>query len=163
MKAFCGDRMIPDPFSDIRLQPVTVDEDCMFVLYELLKQRAFKISHDDLPSFEEHCAFVKSNPYRYWAIIHQSQSVVGAVYVTNFNTIGIQLVKCDHYSKMYEFIVSNVAKNISPLPGEKSLISDGFCINVSPLDRLANESLTSMGCELKQLTYKLPAFWSEQS
>ena len=42
-------------------------------LYELLARRTHNISHKEMPTFEQHCDFVKSDPYRVWFLIYLSR------------------------------------------------------------------------------------------
>ena len=45
-----------------------VDGNDAEVLFDLLRQRVHSISHIKTPTWDEHEAFVKANPYRYWAL-----------------------------------------------------------------------------------------------
>ena len=63
-------------------------------LYTLLKSRAFGISHIEVPTFTEHSNFVRTHPYRYWALVVSSENkndVLGSTYVGFDNSIGVDL------------------------------------------------------------------------
>lgn len=65
-------------------------------LFDLLAERKpwECISHKEMPSLEDHIKFVRSKPYKKWYILQQvshvgSSPLVGAVYLTHNNEIGI--------------------------------------------------------------------------
>lgn len=66
-------------------------------LFNLLKERSIplSISHERMPSIEEHVDFVRSKPYKYWAIVwHNADArMIGAVYLSKQNEIGVQILK----------------------------------------------------------------------
>ena len=59
-------------------------------LFELLKERndTINISHRNMPSYEEHCGFWESNPYREAYIIYDG-TPKGYIYLSKTNEIGI--------------------------------------------------------------------------
>lgn len=68
------------------LIPVEQHQDATRILYELLLERegasSVNISHQELPSYEKHAAFVASHPYGAWYLIDVIDNIVGAVYLT---------------------------------------------------------------------------------
>lgn len=77
------------------------------ILYDLLAEREEhqNISHQELPPYEKHALFVEGDPYKAWYLIiaqlaPASGEVVGTVYLTHENEIGIQLFK-NHTGKGY--------------------------------------------------------------
>jgi len=83
---------------EIVLRNVTTDD--LYFLYEMLKERPAiaSISHKVVPTFEEHCLFVNSRPYKKWYIIWHVRSdegtpsgmvPVGNIYLTDRYEIGI--------------------------------------------------------------------------
>jgi hypothetical protein len=95
-------RLIPvEPWNETHLQ----------ALYKLLEERpaAANISHKVLPTWEEHCQFVlgmapglrdefsRQHPrYRRWDLVCEENSrIVGAVYLTNRDEIGISIFAGD--------------------------------------------------------------------
>ena len=74
------------------LKPVT-NSDIEF-LFELLKERTptQNISHQTIPTYQEHEEFVKSKGYEKWYIIHNEMyGSVGTIYLTKNNEIGLFL------------------------------------------------------------------------
>ena len=80
----------------------------MEILYDLLGEREAhqNISHKEMPTFEEHCKFVQSDPYKAWYLIITTDSlfgtgeIVGAIYLTYSNEIGIQIFR-NHQGQGY--------------------------------------------------------------
>ena len=72
------------------LKPVT-NSDIEF-LFELLKERTptQNISHQTIPTYQEHEEFVKSKGYEKWYIIYnEMHGSVGTIYLTKNNEIGL--------------------------------------------------------------------------
>ena len=65
------------------------------LLYGLLAERTpdQSISHKAMPTWDEHVKFVTHNPYKEWNFIYDNNQVVGAVYVTEKNEIGLGIFK----------------------------------------------------------------------
>ena len=100
------------------------------LLYKQLKLRTYSISHNKLPSFEEHEIFVKKNPYRSWFFIKKGNDYIGSLYLTNDNVIGINLIS--ENIQDYVEAIKIVLKVAKPLKGEKSIRSKYFLINANP-------------------------------
>lgn len=114
-------------------------------LYDLLSQRSFSISHNSLPSYEDHCDFVENHPYRFWYLLLTANTAIGTVYLTYSNSIGL-FIK-DEYLQFFEEIILKIKRDHKPLPGIKSIRSNYFHINVNP----DNEQLIKM---LNQMKFK---------
>jgi len=69
-------------------------EDLRF-LYALLKERPRKanISHTKIPTWEEHVAFVRSEPYREWFVIWCGPHRVGSIYLTKAREVGVFIMR----------------------------------------------------------------------
>lgn len=63
-------------------------------LFDMLKDRdpVANISHREMPSWEDHCAFVSSRPYAAWYVIEDSNQWIGAIYLTKANEIGVFII-----------------------------------------------------------------------
>ena len=72
----------------VKLKEVTV-ENADF-LYEMLKERdsTTNVTHKELPSFNKHLEFIKSNPYDVWYIIEIESKQVGHIWLDNADRIG---------------------------------------------------------------------------
>ena len=77
---------------DVYEAPRTASVD---ILYQLLKERppAANISHRAMPTWDEHKRFVASRPYDAWYLIAYPDEVVGAVYLTPADEIGVFVFK----------------------------------------------------------------------
>ena len=123
------------------------------ILHALLKQRKYKISHQQLPPFAQHAKFVKEHPYRSWWLIRTSGKPIGSVYFTNENSVGINLAieKNFFYQKVIEWVRD---QNI-PLPPLPSVRPEFFFINVSPTNLILIETLNRMGSTPTQNSYRI--------
>ena len=70
-----------------------ISQEKLCFLYALLGEREAhqNISHRKMPTFEEHVEFVKSGPYAAWDVIVQDGELVGSIYITYDNEIGIHV------------------------------------------------------------------------
>ena len=117
------------------------------ILYQLLSERTAEqsISHDEMPSFDEHKMFVQSMPYRYWYFIEVDNLYVGAIYLTRAEEVGLFIFK-EHQGIGYggEALAMFRKKH----PGD-------LLANVAPDNELAHKFWTQQGGEVVQVTYKL--------
>jgi RimJ/RimL family protein N-acetyltransferase len=114
-------------------------------LYDLLKERdpAANISHREMPSYDEHVAFVDSHPYQEWFIIFIPDRPVGAIYLTKQNEIGIFIAKSEQ-GNGYGKAAVNLLMQVNP--GKK------FLANIAPGNARSLAMFTKMGFELCQMT-----------
>ena len=79
----------------MKLVPVYGDSNAAGVLYELLDERTVenRISHERMPTYAEHEAFIASHPFRYWYLIEVEGERVGALEVTDLNEIGVAILR----------------------------------------------------------------------
>lgn len=73
----------------VTLTPVSPKRDADF-LYGLLADRdpGVSISHKNMPTFDEHLAFIESKPYAAWYIIGPE---TGSIYLTHRDEVGIHI------------------------------------------------------------------------
>ena len=102
----------------------------IFKLYEILKKRKFNISNTEIPSYEEHKNFVKSNKYRKWVMIFKEDKSYGTYYLRRDNYIGINLLTSIEYE--YFLIIKHILSLEKPLKEIKSLRNKFFLINSNP-------------------------------
>lgn len=123
------------------------------VLLELLEKRNHSISHHDLPSKNEHLLFVKTKPYRYWAIVLEDDCLVGTFYIQKNNSIGLNLLQ--PRKQVVHRILRKIQTDFEPLKEVKSKVPSYFYINVS----YSNEELKGILSELDavpiQTSYKI--------
>ena len=132
---------------------VTDDSEHIRFLYDRLMARQFTISHENMPDFQHHEAFVKSSPYREWLICVLSGRWAGSVYITDTNTIGLDLAPEDYGQVPH--IIQKLTDEFEPLEGIKSIRAGRFSINVAPTNRQLIEQLEAMGAPHIQSTFRL--------
>ena len=120
-----------------------VDENDIEILFQLLNQRKYSISHKDSPTMSEHLKFVKSNDYLYWSIIYENKIPFGAFYIQNNNSIGLNLLK-NKKSIIFETL-RHIKLNFIPQEEIKSKVPPYFYLNVA----YENEELKKILIELE--------------
>lgn len=138
----------------IDFKKVVPYEEQVIALYDLLALRQHKISHEEKPSFYDHEIFVKSKPYRFWYLVYSGSKALGSFYVSNENTIGINIIKNESV-ELISSILDMVKKKHSPLPPVKSIRGSFFSINVPPSNKFLIKSLKKLGAEVAQVTFIL--------
>jgi len=97
-------------------------------LYKLLNHRQHNISHTGTVNYNDHAAFVQSNPYVIWYLIEYDSICIGSVYINDDNSVGIDLY--EYREDLLANIISFVVGKHSPLPAIKSKRSGKFFINI---------------------------------
>lgn len=139
---------------DIEFEVVTGEDRQVKILYDLLSKRTHKISHQEMPVYAEHHDFVKNNPYLSWHLIRAGGKYIGSFYVTDQNTIGINITD-DFIEDTFSSVFNEIRSKFSPLPAIKSTRDNSFSINVAPSNTRLIEALERNGCVLAQLSYVL--------
>ena len=138
-------------FKEVSFKEVN-DQDAK-VLLKLLENRDYSISHLNLPSKNDHLLFIKSKPYRYWAIVLEDNFPVGTVYIQSNNSIGLNLLQ--QKKQLTHKILRHIKTSFNPLKEVKSKTPPYFYVNIS----YANNKLGKILCELDaspiQVSYKI--------
>jgi GNAT superfamily N-acetyltransferase len=123
-------------------------KDAADILFALLKERdpVANISHVTMPTWEQHCAFIASRPYKEWHLIEAGNDTVGACYVSKQNEIGI-FIFAQHQGKGYGRAA--VRKVLDAHPGERMLA------NVAPLNDRSRAMFEGLGFRHVQNTFAL--------
>ncbi len=130
------------------------DQDVMLqILYDLLAERdpAVNISHKRMPSFDEHVAFVHSNPYSIWWLIlgyavGARPIIYGACYLSKQNEIGIQIFRAHQGRGWGRDALMEVLRRF---PGERLLA------NVAPGNARSRALFEAAGFRHVQNTFAL--------
>lgn len=130
-----------------------VDQNDTEVLFELLKQRVHSISHNRTPTWDEHEAFVKVHPYRYWAIILEDDCPIGTFYLQDDNSVGLNINEPSLY--LVSQVLINIRTKFKPLREEKSKVPPYFYINVSYGNEKLGELLIHSDAVPIQISYKI--------
>jgi len=132
----------------MKLVCVYDSENATETLFDLLKERdrTVNISHMSMPSWDQHCAFIASRPYKEWRFIEAEGERVGACYLTNQNEIGI-FVFTKHQGK--GFGKAAVCRLIEENPEGRLLA------NVAPLNEKSRTMFEKLGFRHIQNTLAL--------
>lgn len=149
----------------MKLVPISRESEAARILYELLRERSggdphVNISHLRLPTWDEHVAFVKSRPYRYWYLLQVAEEMeplkhVGYISCTRLNEIGIVLSKA-HRGRGYgrQALMQFIADH-EPLPAIPSKRSGRFLAHINPKNAASIKLFTGAGFAHIQQTYAL--------
>jgi hypothetical protein len=133
--------------------------DCSYIhkklLFDIFQQKKTeeRISSSIDLHFEAHCSFVDKHPYRYWFLVKVSKNYIGTLYITNENSIGVQLLEC--YQIYFETLINQVLEKYKPLTAIPSVRPSDFIINISPSNTQLESKLHKMGADCVQKTFKL--------
>lgn len=121
---------------------------CQF-LYEMMRERLDEpqtnISHKALPSWEEHMAFMRSNPYMAWFVVTMDGLPVGATYLTRQREIGLYICR--------DFREQGVGREV--VTEMRARFPGPILANVNPENVKARQFWERMGGKLLQVTYAL--------
>jgi hypothetical protein len=121
------------------------------VLYVLLRERTFGISHFVLPTPEDHREFVRSHPYRFWYIVEWKGVPVGSVYFHFDNSLGINVPNAT--PEAIGEVLKKALSTHRPLKAVKSVRSSDFHVNVSPRDEALKHALINLGWTPLQISF----------
>ena len=127
-------------------------------LYKLLEERPREnwISHEIMPSWEDHCEFVESRPFYLWLLIEEEGTDFGAIEVTDRNEIGIALFRRYRRRGYGRQALGLFLDSYTPLPAIPALRNGRWLANVAP-DKLASiEFFKRCGFRTIQHTLALP-------
>ena len=125
-------------------------------LYELLKNRKFKISSHVMPTMKMHREFVSNHPYRVWYLIKRNGQFIGSTYLLDTNCLSISLSQ--DQDLMFDEILNFMITNHSPLSEIKSVRPPNFYINIAADHENAKIELENLGARRIQITYSLENF-----
>lgn len=129
----------------------------LFVLLaERLEEGGANISHIEMPTWEEHLAFIKAHVYRAWYVVTTVDGeMIGAASITPHNELGIVIRKQFRgagYAR--EAVLALIARH-EPLPGMPSQRSPHYLANIRVGNNASIALFESIGFKPLQLTYAL--------
>jgi len=132
----------------MRLASVYEHHDAVAVLFRLLEERdpVANISHKQMPTWEEHGAFVARKPYAHWFLIEDFGLPKGAIYLTFNDEIGIQIFK-EFQGQGWG---TKALKHLQILAPRKR-----YFANVSPANLKSQQFFLKHGFKPRQVTYEL--------
>lgn len=116
------------------------------VLYDLLSERdeTININHKRMPCYEEHQAFVLSEPYLAWYLIEDA-GYLGSIYLTRQREVGLFIFN-EHQGKGYGRLALELLR--AKHPGR-------LLANISPKNIRSLRFFERLGFEPLQVTYEL--------
>ena len=120
--------------SDFNLVEIMPNTAQIEILYDLLRNRPKNISHQEVPSFFDHCKFVHDHPYRSWWLLYDSRDdtkVLGSVYVSYDNSLGLHL-NFNEIDFSASYFIDKLKIVLKPLEPRKSKIYMDYYYNVAP-------------------------------
>jgi hypothetical protein len=126
-------------------------------LYRLLCERPAlaNISHVEAPAFEEHQRFVRRHPYRDWLIIQAQGKWVGSLHATQWNSIGVAILKEDQQKGYARKAVQMYMSANEPLPAIPSSRRGAFVMYAAPENGPGKALIERLGGKLIHLTYEV--------
>lgn len=132
----------------ITLNSVYREPDANEILYALLQERPpeANISHSAMPTFVQHCRFVRDIPYLCWYIIRNNGTAVGSIYLTRAREVGIFIFKAH---QRHGYAAAAIAELRRRHPGR-------ILANIAPTNERSLRFFKRLGARLIQETYQLP-------
>jgi RimJ/RimL family protein N-acetyltransferase len=132
----------------MKLASVYAIKDAPVYLYALLTERESdtNISHQRMPTVEEHLAFVKSKPYTAWYLLRVGRAYVGSIYLTRLNEVGIFIFKA-HQGNHYGPRAVRMLRERHHCPR--------LLANINPRNKRSVALFERLGGKLIQCTYQL--------
>ena len=138
---------------NLSFELVTGSPSQVSILYTLLKNRVHSISHQRLPSYQDHEEFVKKSVYKQWFIIYEKVMVIGAFYIKYDNSIGLNLI--NNEKNIVANVLDFIRTNLTPSKASASEISSDFFINVASSNFELQNVLEQLNIKSIQISYKL--------
>ena len=151
------DKMWLNKKVNIYLEKIIPTSDQINLLYLQLEERSHNISHEVLPSFEEHKDFVKNNPYRAWFIVKHESTFIGNIYIQFDNSVGLNLGE-NITSFLIQKVLSLIYLELSPLESVPSLRRGVYFVNVATSNIFLQKKLNLIKCTEVQRSYILPDY-----
>lgn len=142
--------------STITFEKITGAKEQIVVLYDLLDKRKHNISHQSIPSFEDHAEFTKNHPYRAWYLVKSDDLYIGSIYVAKNNSIGISVISNE--KQTLAVALNFIFNKYKPLKEIKSLRPPDFYINVPASNKRLAGFLEKFGAIKIQTSYTLSPF-----
>src|SRR5260221_5761064 len=121
-------------------------DSALITLYQLLQERKPEqnISHEKMPTWEEHVAYIAKRPVPHWYLIEDGGPWIGSIYLSRRREIGIWIFSAEQRKGYGTAAVHNV---MLLHPGE-------FYANVAPMNLDSHAFFNRMDFKITQATYK---------
>jgi RimJ/RimL family protein N-acetyltransferase len=131
----------------MKLQSLYTAPDLWWLPYRLLQEREpwQNISHETVPTWDDHCSFIKSRPYVAWDWFNDGCSPAGCIYLTSRKEIGIGVLKAHRGQGLAKAAIREL---MARYPGK-------YLANIAPGNLASKALFESMGFVHIQETYRL--------
>jgi RimJ/RimL family protein N-acetyltransferase len=124
-----------------RVDPENLDH--ALFLYDLISEQ----EPANLQTFNDHVTFVRGRPYLAWYLIGSAEAeLVGSIYLTRRREIGLVIQK----ARQRQGHGGMAVKELMRMHEDKD---EPFLANINPSDQASIRFWTSLGFEIKQVTY----------
>ena len=130
-----------------------VDENDTDLLFDLLTKRVHSISHNKIPTKNEHSIFVKSYPYRHWLVILEDDCPIGTFYLQDDNSVGLNIAEPSLY--LVSEVLLHIRERFEPHREIKSKVPPYFYVNVPYDNEKLGELLLNTDVVPIQISYKI--------
>lgn len=131
---------------DVHLVPVNPHSPMhLALLFHLLRERKPNqaISHKQMPTWDEHVEFVRSEPYKRWYLIEIAGAIVGSTYFSKQNEIGIFIFEVNIGFGFAKQAIKELMK----------LHEGPYYANINPQNGASMKFFENLGFKLLQVTY----------
>ena len=138
---------------NLELERITGNKNQINLLYDLLTQRDYGVSHNLMPSLAMHAAFVKNHPYRIWFLVLYKKKLLGTIYLTKGNSIGLNISQ--YTCTIVKVLLCYILDKYEPLKEVKSVRPPFFYINIPMKNKKLKKCIECLGAQEIQSSYSL--------
>ena len=144
------------PSNPMRLVNVYREPTAAQVLYALLQQRPLesRISHQTMPTYQEHLKFLQVCPYRMWFLIRVDGEFVGDIHATENNEIGVFLFQQYRGLRYGKQALQLFISRHRPLPAVPAVRVQAWLAHIAPENDLAKHFFEDAGFHKVEETYR---------
>lgn len=130
------------------------------MMEESMDEPDTRISHEDMPSWDEHVLFLKARSRRVLLLIEDDSvrlaedELVGFVSLTYMNEIGVRIRKAMRGRGHGALGVQHIITNYAPMPAQASVRQGRFIANINPANAASIALFTKLGAKHIQNTYR---------
>lgn len=116
-------------------------------LYRLMAERPPEswISHQALPTREEHAAFIAEKPFRFWYLVDVGGIFVGALECTDLNEVGVAIFHQYQHKGYGAEAINLFFKTHQPLPEIKARRNGHWLANISVHNQHSKRFFMALG------------------
>lgn len=146
----------------IEFTPVCIDDErTVNLTYKLLIDRKLceSISHQKMPSMDDHIRFVRRKPYQHWFAISDPvwsmKSLIGAIYATHRNEIGIAILPIFRSHGIATDALTKFMEMSDPLPAVPAVRPGYYVANINPANIASIRLFEKFNATHIQNTYRI--------